>query len=526
MIAQILIVGAGPTGLAMAAFCHKLQVPFRIIETKAEPTETSNAIGIQARTLEILAELDLADRFIAAGNPMKGAEFLSAQKRVAELSFEELPTRFPMLLLLTQAETERFFIEHLTEKGVHIEWNTTLTELTEAPDHVDALLETPEGTESARFQWIIGCDGFHSVVRRCAHIEWDSDADFPQQFALADFHTTSTEWDEQHIHLFFTAQGLAPLFPMGNGSYRLLADLPLGKKIQTTPQNHFIPDDEIHQIIQERIKPTPTISTIDWSSTFWIHSKVAEHVRSGRLFLAGDAAHVHSPAGGQGMNTGIQDAYNLSFKLALIYKHQTFTTKLLDSYEVERLPLMRQLVKKARLITRAGLFKQSWLIKIRNHTMHTLLGCKWVQKQMAMQISQLGIHYKGVKNHDLNLSFVDANAILNHRAPKPGHRMPDLKDSTGRWLSQRIQGFDFQILIFRGDAPETTVRTLESQLKQQYSYCMQMHVITDTLLFEALHLKEPSVIIVRPDKYILGAYTFDQITQAAHFLAQFGIVPM
>ncbi|BDZ64541.1 FAD-dependent monooxygenase [Agromyces mangrovi Wang et al. 2018] len=334
----VLIVGAGPTGLTAALALHAAGVPFRIVDRAPDHVHESRALAVQARTLEVLDAFGAADDLVAAGNPNVKFELHSPAGGGPIGIFEAGPgmTRYPFILFLGQGDSERLLLERLASSGVAVERETALTALHDDGDAVTASVHGPGGDEAIRASWVIGCDGSRSVVRESLGIPF-SGSRFPQAFALADLEVDGIE--PGRAHLFLAADGLAFFFPLTHpATWRMIALLPDGASADGVTL------DTLRAVVARYTDERLVLRDPVWLTGFAIANREAESFRSGRVFLAGDAAHIHTPAGGQGMNTGIQDAVNLAWKLGLVH-HGASGPSLLDSYASERMPVARAVLE-------------------------------------------------------------------------------------------------------------------------------------------------------------------------------------
>jgi 2-polyprenyl-6-methoxyphenol hydroxylase-like FAD-dependent oxidoreductase len=345
---EVLIVGAGPVGLTMAAELARHGVRSRIIDKLPAPLPFCRAIGVTPRTLELWDDMDVVRDMIDAGVWLTGRRrIINGQVHDEFLNLADLPYA---VLGLPQYETERILTRHLARSGIQIDRGLTLEALTTSNGQVQVVLgDANSRRETLAFRYVIGCDGAHSLVRRALSIPFEGSA-IPAQFVLGDVHV---DWElPRGMSLWAlrpAADGPPDLFiaiPLPEpGRYRVSTLAPPELAIQTTATDHGIqseraaPGIEPLQAAADRLVPEkPNLSDLRWSSIFRISMRLAARYRQGNAFLAGDAAHIHPPTGGQGMNTGIQDAYNLAWKLALVLKGQA-RDSLLDSYELERRPV-------------------------------------------------------------------------------------------------------------------------------------------------------------------------------------------
>ena len=335
-LVDVLVVGAGPTGLALAAELAAFGVRARLIDRGLDRVHESRALAIQPRTLEVLAGLGVTDELIAGGNRAVQLR-MHVPGRVVTVPMFDLgleDTAYPFLLFLSQAETERVLGESLAAAGVPVERGVELAGLSNAADAATATLRHRDGREevvSARY--VAGCDGGHSSVRRLAGISFEGSS-YPQTFVLADTEADGVEPGAAHV--FASGAGMLFFFPLVTpATWRLLAMRPPADR---TPPDTPVVLDEVQALASTYTGGTVRLHDPVWMTNFRLHHRAAARYRAGRVFLAGDAAHVHSPAGAQGMNTGIQDAVNLGWKLAQILRGVT-DPALLDTYEAERAPI-------------------------------------------------------------------------------------------------------------------------------------------------------------------------------------------
>jgi 2-polyprenyl-6-methoxyphenol hydroxylase-like FAD-dependent oxidoreductase len=385
---EVLIVGAGPVGLSMALELTRYGVPFRIIDKKAGTTQTSNAGGVHARTLELL-DKDVAAELIKLGRPVSKVIMHAKMKKLFEIDISFLHTPFPYVLLIPQSHTEQVFSQALLKKGVAIEWNKTLQKFDQDQEKVTAEITTALGTEKITARWLIGCDGYHSAVRASTNIAYEG-KDFLLRFIMIDALLNMKERENSFGAYFNDITLLVVPFLH---STRLIAEI--SHTSDKRYKEDILPDEKIFTEILKEFFPQPfVIEKVLWASRFYIHERLAKHYREQRVFLAGDAAHTHSPAGGQGMNTGIQDTMNLAWKLAMVTQGRA-EMKLLDTYEEERRPIAEQVLAMTKAQTRLFLmFKNPWVVAIRNFLLPRLLAIKALKNKFAMMVSELAVHYR------------------------------------------------------------------------------------------------------------------------------------
>ena len=337
---EVLIVGAGPTGLVLALWLTKLGTRVRIVDKTAEPGTTSRALAVQARTLELYRQLDLADAVIARGHQVPAGNFWVKGKRRARISLNALGaglTPYPFMQIFPQDEHEKLLISRLEALGVTVERETELLRFAEHDDGVTAHLRGPDGSEhDCSAIYLAGCDGARSKVRETIGASFPGGT-YPQVFYVADVEAAGPALNGE-LHVDLDEADFLAVFPLaGQGRARLIGTV-RGERAQRAETLTFadVSDRAINHM-------KVTVAKVNWFSTYHVHHRVTEHFRRGRVFLAGDAAHIHSPAGGQGMNTGIGDAINLAWKLTAVLKGRG-SDVLLDSYEAERIGFAHRLV--------------------------------------------------------------------------------------------------------------------------------------------------------------------------------------
>lgn len=499
----VLIVGAGPTGLMMACVLARFGVNFRIIDKKPTPTSSSNATWIQTRTLELLDQMGIADKFLAAGHSCDAINLYADGKQLSALSLKNIDSIYPFILMLPQSKTEDLLEKHLKKSNHNIERATEIVDLQYDDALVTATLKQADGhTEIVQCDWLIGCDGANSLVREKCGFHFPGE-DLKEQFIVADATIDFSYMPKDEVHFFFDPGTVLAAFPLGKNRYRLAANL----HVDHLRQNFY--EREVIELVQERAHGNYYVTDVAWISLFWIHGKIAEHMRKGRIFLAGDAAHIHSPAGGQGMNTGLQDAYNLAWKLALVIKEKA-KLSLLDSYQIERYPVVKEAVDQNEYVTKLALFDEDFIPKLQKFSHELAEGNHNLETKIANEITLLNIRYKDSPIID----YQQTSALL-----KPGSRIPDVNfDQTT--LYRYFSNTQHNILLFTGLNPtEETLKIINDLQKALANYCPDLirsyivcndntinpaHTIVDThwLLHETYQIKKAAVCIIRPDTYI------------------------
>jgi 2-polyprenyl-6-methoxyphenol hydroxylase-like FAD-dependent oxidoreductase len=337
---EVLVVGAGPSGLVLALWLRAMGVDVRIVDAAPGPGTTSRALAVQARTLELYRQLDLAQAVVDAGHPIEFFNLWAEGKHRARIPLGAIGaglTPYPFFFIYPQDRHEQLLVERLAAAGLEVERNTTLTGFEDRGDHVEARLIDANGREElCAARYLIGCDGAHSKVRDVMGVGFPGGT-YRQVFYVADIEGDSPALNGE-LNLDLDESDLLAVFataPQGRG--RLVGTV----RDERAEHAQTLQFSDVSQRAIDNLMIS--VHMVNWFSTYRVHHRVAEHFRRGRAFLAGDAGHIHSPAGGQGMNTGIGDAINLAWKLAAVLQGQA-PDKLLDSYEAERLPFAQRLV--------------------------------------------------------------------------------------------------------------------------------------------------------------------------------------
>ena len=407
MINPVLVAGAGPVGLTAAMELARYGVPVRIVDQAPTRTDKSKAIAVWLRTLELLDRAGCADCFVAAGTRMRAVNIRSGHDRIARVPLDEAGLALPQLLIIPQSESERLLEAHLERYGVRVERSVALTGFADTGEGVTATLRRADGTsETVEARWLVACDGAHSLVRHTLGLAFAGDT-LAANFVLADVRVGGLGTPGDELAMFWHQDGILAFFPFSHGRYRIIGDL--GDDMAGDPDFAVL-----QAIVRQRTPPGVTLSDPAWLSTFRINERMVPEYRVGRVFLAGDAAHVHSPAGGQGMNTGMQDAFNLAWKLALVHGGLA-GQDLLDSYSPERSGIAKQVLAESGRLTRVATVRNPLVQTLRNFAAHHLLGLPSAQHVMAARLSETTIRYPA--------SRLIADAAGHIGGPAPGERI-------------------------------------------------------------------------------------------------------
>ncbi len=386
----VLIIGAGPTGLVLALRLAHHRIPFRIVDQNAGPGLASRAMVIQARTLEFYEQIGLAEEIVRRGILVESAHFMEHGEEVAAISWHGAGvevTPYPFVLSFPQDDHERFLVEHLEKLGITVEWNTTLKSFEQQEDHVSAVLQVDGVERTCEAAYVCGCDGAHSVVRRQLDIGFPGDT-YSQQFYVADIAAATSSPEGFFMHLGEHTMVMLPV--RSSGMQRVIGVVPAG--YGTASGLTFA---DVRPVVEGSLGIE--VEAVNWFSTYHVHHRVASRFRTGRVFILGDAGHLHSPAGGQGMNTGIGDAVNLSWKLAHVIQGRVGES-ILDTYEAERIGFARKLVDTTDKAFQ-GMVSEGWTSQVLRtwllpHVAPSLAGLATVRDAMFSMVSQTRISYR------------------------------------------------------------------------------------------------------------------------------------
>jgi 2-polyprenyl-6-methoxyphenol hydroxylase-like FAD-dependent oxidoreductase len=501
---NVLIVGAGPSGLMMAAQLLRYGVVPIIIDSKQGPTNHSKALAVQARSLEIYRQMGVIDPVLNGGKQAGGVSFNEEGKNVASLSLAntgEGQTLFPFIHLYQQSKNERLLLDFLTKNCCPVYWETTLLTINQTAQQAEVQLQTGQETINLTCDWLIGADGAHSAVRKQLHIPFTGDT-YPREFLLADVELDNEELTGSQVQLYLSEKGFTGFFPMPEENcYRIIGNLPAnvepGENLQL---------DEILPYMNAITGLNIKVIRNNWFTTYRLHHRMADSFRKQRCFLVGDAAHIHSPVGGQGMNTGLQDAYNLAWKLAGVVNGQ-LQEPVLDSYADERMPVAKDLLNTTDKVFKI-ILSQNWLTSLfKKWIMPKLLKFVWSKATLRefffRKVSQISISYRDSR---INLHLSHTTKI------KAGDRLPYLKvfdekkqqeTDLHEWCSK--PGFTFIVL---GNLKDLDLFTLAKWLTQNYPATINFFYLPPSAknkaVFDAFEIRkgQKKALIVRPDMHI------------------------
>jgi 2-polyprenyl-6-methoxyphenol hydroxylase-like FAD-dependent oxidoreductase len=495
---DVLVVGAGPTGLALAATAHVYGARVRVIDRRAEQVHESRALAVQPRTLEVLRPFGVSDALVARGNP---AVRLYLHGPGGEVSFPLFDrgmddTPYPFLLFVSQAVTEEVLGEHLAGQGVTVERPVELLALANDGAAVTCTLGGAGGTTTrVRAAYVVGCDGARSTTRTLAGIDFRGGR-YPQTFALADLSVDGLEPDAAHA--FFGSDGIALFFPLVRPApWRIITMRPRSGWPGAPPgQDTSLRDLQaaVDRFTGGRVRLHDPV----WLSDFRLQHRQAATYRAGRVFVAGDAAHVHSPAGAQGMNTGIQDAVNLGWKLALVVRGLA-PARLLDSYDAERRPVGATVV---RYTDRAFTVATSTAAPAR------------LARRMVPRLASLALRLPWARAYgfrtvgELDITYRRSPAVAEGHprprgGPRAGDRLPDASatvDGRRTTLHEVLSAHTFHLLLC-GQTQQWDDEAL-SRLVAGYPGLLHVHRVNPTPRLGVRRPEQTAQYLVRPDGHV------------------------
>jgi 2-polyprenyl-6-methoxyphenol hydroxylase-like FAD-dependent oxidoreductase len=526
---DVLIVGAGPSGLTLANVLADNGVGFSIVDKKSGPVRESRAAVVHVRTLELLDKLGLAERSVRRGVKISRVELFERGRRVAEFPLAgegaEGLTPFPHALGLEQYQTEELLVEGVKARGGEVQWRTEVLTLRDGDGGTTAVVRGPDGAEEEIFaRWIVGADGASSPVRHYLGLEFEGET-YEQTGLLADVEMDApaeARLGPGKIRLNLTGGGFVGILNLTGGLYRLFGAVPphFAQRDESGRISHeayaSVALEEIQRWFDEYFFVDARLERAGWTSLFRIHSRMAERFRVENVFLVGDAAHIHSPAGGQGMNLGIGDAYNLGWKLALVAKGQAHET-LLDSYEAERVPVAKTVLRNS---DRGFVLEATdnpvvqWVrAKVATRLVGPLTRLPAVRSLVFRLFSQTWIGYRG--------SPTVAGAPAKGRGPLPGDRAPHgpfearLGEEPGS-VFELMQGAGHHLLLFEGLEPDPALdayRLAVDEVLGRYAVDASVHIIptNERTLHHLYGANKPRLYLIRPDGHIAYAGSLGEL---------------
>src|SRR5437588_5436097 len=479
---DVLIVGAGATGLVLALWLARLGVRVRVVDKKAEPETTSRAVAVQARTLELYTQLGLAGAVVERGRKLVAANLWVAGKHKARFFFGDMGaglSPFPYALVFPQDEHERLLTDRLAELGVEVEHRTELLGFEEAAGRVLARLKRPDGVpEACVAVYIAGCDGAHSTVRETLEIGFPGGA-YAHLFYVADVEATGAAMNGE-VHVALDATDFLAVFPLkAEKRARLVGTI--GE--ESEHRHETLSWNDVSKRVIEWMPID--VERVNWFSTYRVHHRVADQFRKGRSFLLGDAAHIHSPAGGQGMNTGIGDAVNLAWKLAAVLAGRA-PDSLLDTYETERIGFAKRLVATTDRVfsfaTAEGRIAEIMRTRIVPVIFPRVVALEPVRNYIFRTVSQITLNYRGTP-----LSAGSAGHVHG------GDRLPWVpNEGTDNFTS--LSAMIWQAHVYGAARPELA--------KWCADHNLDLHVFPWKAQHGAAGLARDALYLLRPDTYL------------------------
>ncbi|MFO0558992.1 MAG: FAD-dependent monooxygenase [Polyangiales bacterium] len=506
-LVDVLIVGAGPTGLTAAIAARQQGLSVRIVDRARERSPWSKALVLHSRSMEVFDHLGCIAPMLEAGRDFRVLNIIAKDGPVARVRFSELAwgdVAFPRWWTIEQSSTERCLEEHLERSGVRVERGASVSEVREQNGVVRAVIERDGEREEASASWLIGCDGARSDVRRCVGVEMDGTSS-ESVFVLADVEVESALNDAEGYNVL-SEQGVLLLVPLEKpGRIRVIAHRP-----DLKPGDEPAIDGETLQALMDERSPIAVrVKSVGWTSRFVARHALARRYRVGRVFLAGDAAHLHSPVGGQGLNTGIQDAYNLLWKIALVHRGRAGDA-LLESYERERRSAAEEMVRSVKLATRALTVQGRGAIAVRNRVARFALGRNAVRDRMGAAVGMLRVRYA-----EGPMIAAVRERSLRCDGANPGQRAPQCASVAE--LREVFRGTESIVLVFDGDADEVSARASFERAREAVGDAARVVRVRagrerrnepwelcdgDRRVHEAYGAREPLLVWVRPDRVI------------------------
>ncbi len=488
---DVLIIGAGPVGLFMANELARHGLSVKIIDQKAQLSTHSKALGIHVRSMQMLRDAGFYDQILQQAHKATGMQLKANGKLITQINFEKMNSPLKFVTMLPQSLTEKILYQGLEQKKIAVEWQTQLLKLQAKDDHVEVVLQKQSQTVTEKASWLIACDGAHSTVRHQLNFEFKGAA-YPQQWWLADL---QIDWSlsQDDLIIFLHRAGLQACFPMGNKRYRIVLEAP-----KNGPKDPTL--DDIVRVFKERTQEQFEFADPHWLTGFTLHHRQVQQYRAGRIFLCGDAAHIHSPMGGQGLNTGMQDAYNLAWKLSLVEKGYA-TENLLDSYHQERFPVGQKVLRETDHMTKLFTLTNPLVIKLRNWLIGFMTSFQFVKAKMFANLAELTINYRdsAIVKQDSTEKAIAAGDNL------PNVMLQDLK--TNQVVSMyQLTGQTKHHLFYLVGRNEKFDQTFYDYLQQQ------LKAYAPLIDFSVIFYEQQQL----PEQAVVNHYFLDQHKQAHH----------
>ena len=454
---DVLIVGAGPVGLFLANECARRGLRWRLIEARSSQSEHSKALAIFPRTLEIFDMAGIVAPFLETANRVTSVAIMAHERPLARMRFAPEESPYPFIAMVPQNITERLLVEELRRKGGNIEYNTTFVSADQQGDGVTVMADHEGEAIRLRASFVVGCDGAHSAVRHMLKLPLEG-GEYDAAFMLADIETNET-LPADELQLCPSEYGPVAIFPMSSVRRRIVA---------TTdhPEGDAPSLDLVQKILRQRAPSTIEARALHWSSYFRIHHRHVAQLRAGRIFIAGDAAHIHSPFGGQGMNTGLHDVWNLVWKLDL-FLHGQGNERLLDSYTAERLPVIKDVIETTDHLTKVMGTPNKFVQRLRDAIIPMVSRLAPFQHAFVRRLSELGIAYRG---------------------------SPIVEGAGKRYFDDTLRGGEgirSRFLLVLGDDLDASITEAAKHLAESFSGIVALQ-----------SAPRPDITLVRPDGYV------------------------
>jgi 2-polyprenyl-6-methoxyphenol hydroxylase-like FAD-dependent oxidoreductase len=502
---EVLIAGAGPIGLMQAASLLRLGVSCRIVDQSPRPVQTSNAVTVHARTLEQLEPFGLASSMVTRGAWIRSVEFSGHGRILAQFPFSSLKSRYQGVLSLPQNITEQLLGRYLVEHGLAVERPVRLISFEQDANGINSVLEHNDGShEAVRSRYLVGCDGGSSTVRKLLNLE-PQDFSERKSYLLADLKIHWTLPSTQ-LSVFLHREGIVLAIPLPEGRHRIIAD------VLTEKPDSGTSIEQLRALFARRVSMAATLSDVSWLTYYQTHQGWSSEFSKGRVFIAGDAAHLHHPGAALGLNIGIQDALNLAWKLALVIQGQA-KNSLLDSYAAERVPIASSMLELCDQLLKAMALSGKPVHRMSNLVLALLSGSESFHQSVRTEFSELGLHYR-------SSPIVQNEGTFPSHAPQPGDQAPTPALSNEQSLGAILHPAAHNLLLFTGESPAAKdvswLSSVRRDMQSAYPGLIYGHLISRGAMPPELQAvkdtegkthaeygaNSPCLYLIRPDCYV------------------------